>query len=229
MKYHILRILITASVLLNIILLINPCLFLKCTTQNQRKAYNRQYYDGRKSLFEILPKNYTDILFLGNSITDGVELHELFDNCNVKNRGINADTIEGIQERLVETLSVTPSKIFLLIGTNDLKYHSTSKIIIDYQKLLEKIKELAPSSRLFIQSILPVIDTELRSNKDINEINTQLKNICSNWDHIEFIDLTSALKDSNGQLESKYTYDGLHLNGTGYLKWKTVIEKYLKI
>ena len=38
-----------------------------------------EYYDQRRSLFEVLPIRSSDIVFLGNSITDGGEWAELFD------------------------------------------------------------------------------------------------------------------------------------------------------
>ena len=52
-----------------------------------QSSYNFQ----RRSLFEVLPIHSNDIVFLGNSITDGCEWAELFDNPRIKNRGISAD------------------------------------------------------------------------------------------------------------------------------------------
>ena len=47
-----------------------------------------EYNYQRRSLFEVLPVLSSDIVFLGNSITDGCEWAELFNNRHVKNRGI---------------------------------------------------------------------------------------------------------------------------------------------
>lgn len=33
---------------------------------------------------------------------------------------------------------------------------------------------------------------------------------------------------TKGMLDKRYTNDGLHLMGEGYLAWKEVIEKYVK-
>ena len=38
------------------------------------------YREQRRTLFELLPVRSSDIVFLGNSITDGCEWDELFDN-----------------------------------------------------------------------------------------------------------------------------------------------------
>ena len=56
--------------------------------------YNQFYYQ-RSTLFEKLPIDSDDIVFLGNSITNGCEWHELFNNPNIKNRGISSD-VSGV-------------------------------------------------------------------------------------------------------------------------------------
>ena len=48
-----------------------------------------EYNFQRRSLFEKLPVTSKDIVFLGNSITDGGEWNELLANPRVKNRGIS--------------------------------------------------------------------------------------------------------------------------------------------
>ena len=65
------------------ILILAAALFAVGTAFAQSE-YNRQ----RRSLFEVLPVYSSDIVFLGNSITDGCEWAELFNNRHVKNRGI---------------------------------------------------------------------------------------------------------------------------------------------
>ena len=56
----------------------------------QERKYSTFYYQ-RATLFEELPVTSSDIIFLGNSITNGAEWAELFKNKHVKNRGISGD------------------------------------------------------------------------------------------------------------------------------------------
>jgi hexosaminidase len=53
------------------------------------------YYHQRVTHFKSLPQSNGDIIFLGNSITDGGEWQELFDDLSVKNRGISGDVSAG--------------------------------------------------------------------------------------------------------------------------------------
>ena len=65
----------------------------------QERKYST-FYEQRATLFEELPVTSKDIIFLGNSITNGCEWAELFQNKNVKNRGISGDICMGVYDRL---------------------------------------------------------------------------------------------------------------------------------
>ena len=82
-------------------------------------SYSQQYsehYNERKALFETTVDTENEIIFLGNSITEGGDWKVLFPNQNVINRGISGDTTDGILFRLDEITSSKPKKIFILIG-----------------------------------------------------------------------------------------------------------------
>jgi hypothetical protein len=62
------------------------------------------------------------VVFVGDSITEGFPIDEIL-QCNkpMYNRGINGDTSIGVLDKLKEEVfDLIPSKVFLLIGTNDL-------------------------------------------------------------------------------------------------------------
>ncbi|MCP3895963.1 MAG: sialate O-acetylesterase, partial [Bacteroides sp.] len=93
------------------------CVVMMCYGQEHK--YSTFYYQ-RASLFEELPIDSKDIVFLGNSITNGGEWAELLNNKRVKNRGISGDICQGVYDRLDPILKGKPAKIFLLIGINDI-------------------------------------------------------------------------------------------------------------
>ncbi|GHT15298.1 sialate O-acetylesterase [Bacteroidia bacterium] len=200
--------------------------------QTGPSAYNYQ----RRSLFEILPTTTADIIFFGNSITDFCEWVELFNNPNIKNRGISGDRTYWMLDRLDPIIKGKPHKLFLLIGTNDIGYEAGNPqdVANNITKLVERFQAESPQTKLYIQSILPVNnDFELYAKRhgaksaEIIEANNLLKNICAQKS-ITFIDVYSQLIDQNGKLNKEYTNDGLHLLGQGYLVWKGVLEEYIK-
>lgn len=193
------------------------------------------YYDQRATLFESLPVTASDIIFLGNSITDGCEWAELFGNPHFKNRGISGDVIMGVYDRLAPTLKGKPAKIFLMIGINDVSHDlSADSILVMYKKLVNKIRVETPKTKLYIQSVLPVNDEFTRFPKVHNktqvilDINKGLK-LLAKEKGCAYIDIYSHLIAPGTQsLNKKYTNDGLHLLGPGYLIWKEVLKPYVK-
>jgi len=188
------------------------------------------YYYQRKSLFEILPDDSAEIIFLGNSITNGCEWHELFSNPKIKNRGINGDYTVGVLNRLNEIVRSKPRKIFLMVGINDLgRDIPVDTVINNYQKILDTLKIRTSKTEIYIQSVLPDnldISPGRQPIQLICELNKKLK-ILASENGITFIDLYPSFIDKKGYLDSSFTNDGLHLMGKAYLKWKEIIAKYV--
>lgn len=197
----------------------------------QRSAYWKQ----RTTLFDLLPIEKDDIVFLGNSITDGGEWCELFNNEKLKNRGISGDVISGIKERLYQVVNGKPAKIFLLVGINDVSHNLTSKrILSEYEELVKEIREKSPETRLYIQSIMPIDNSFNRykalTGKEnvVTEINQGLPEIAEKYG-ATYIDLWPALSDrTTGKLKKKFTNDGLHLTGSGYTAWADAIRGFVE-
>lgn len=187
----------------------------------------KAYYYHRKEHFETLPDTSGEIIFLGNSITDGAEWSELFGgDPRIKNRGIGGDDTDGVLERLDEVTSSKPAKVFIMIGTNDLAYgKSVDHVADNHKKIIAAIREASPSTRIYMQSVLPVDDAVhvTRPNASMLEINRRLKAYCGEAG-VTYIDLVPVFSDNKGKLSKAYSIDGLHLNGAGYRKWVEVIK-----
>ena len=194
----------------------------------QRENANRniiqsKYYLAKESQFETLNIKSSDIVFLGDSITNRCEWEEVFNNSSIKNRGIDGDTTDGILNRLNTITKGHPKKIFLMIGINDLLHkRDTVYILNNYKQILNEIRMNSSDTTIYIESILP--NNNIRSNKDVKLLNSELQKL--NGNRIVYIDLFDEFVKDN-RLSTKYTYDGTHLNGRGYLIWKQEIEKYI--
>lgn len=210
-------------------------LFLLCSGYgfSQEKKYSTFYYQ-RASLFETLPVGSSDIIFLGNSITNGCEWSELFADSRVKNRGISGDVACGVYDRLDPILKGKPDKIFLLIGINDVARGTPADSIArQIGRIVEKVRKDSPSTRLYLQSLLPVSDHyklfEGHTSRGgmVPEINERLKRLAAR-EQITYIDLYAHFVDpSTGQMNIAYTNDGLHLLGNGYLLWRDLVKPYI--
>ncbi|HLI94177.1 MAG TPA: family 20 glycosylhydrolase [Puia sp.] len=187
------------------------------------------YYHQRVTHFQTLHRSCTDILFLGNSITDGAEWSELFNDARIRNRGISGDITAGVLHRLAYLAGGTPEKVFLLIGINDLsRGTSPDSVVKNILLIADYLHEQTPATHLYVQSLLPVNDgfgkfgTHTNKGRDILVVNRSLQNDAESH-HYSFVDLYSSFCDSAGKLRSAFTNDGLHLTGEGYLLWKHLL------
>ena len=58
-------------------IMLSICLLCACTTLQAQGRKHTTFFDQRATLFEVLPTSKKDIIFLGNSITNGGEWAEL--------------------------------------------------------------------------------------------------------------------------------------------------------
>jgi lysophospholipase L1-like esterase len=171
------------------------------------------------------------IVFLGNSITEGGKWKQLLKDSTVINRGISGDNTFGVLARIDEIIKLKPSSLFVLIGTNDLSKKIPDEAVIEnIFTIVSKIKSGSPKTKIFIQSILPVNETvekfpqQFNNSIHINAINDQLARYATRMRYT-YIDLYGKFIDSQGKLDVKYTYDGLHLNAVGYQRWVEVLKE----
>lgn len=191
------------------------------------------YYQQRVTHFKTLPLTKGDIIFLGNSITDGAEWSELFADLHMKNRGISGDVSAGVIHRLDEVANRRPAKLFLMIGINDLAGNVTpDSIARNIFFIAAYIRQQSPSTKLYVQSILPVNDMygkfsgHTKKGIQIKELNEQLRKMADEYKYT-FIDLYSSFCNEEGKLKAGLSNDGLHLKGEGYLLWKHLLYPFV--
>ena len=176
------------------------------------------YYDQRELLFEAMPTSENDIIFLGNSITDGGEWYELFENPNCKNRGISGDIVAGVLNRLETITKGQPAMIFLMIGTNDINHGiNNDSIALGVREVVQRIKRESPHTHIIVQSILPTNDCyglftgHTKRWQDVAVINNMIKTMTEE-ENVTYLDLYNHFATEEGKMDPKYSNDGLHLN-----------------
>lgn len=198
-------------------------------------SFRFYYYDQKLSMFEQMPAKDNCIIWLGDSITDGCEWSELFPNYNNLNRGVSSDNTFGVLNRLSEIIRRKPAKIFILIGINDIARNIPVDVILrNYTKMVERIQKESPRTKIYVQSLLPTNNqfTQFKNHQNkeavIQTVNKGIAQLAIDK-KINFIDLYAAFQDKEGRLDVRFTNDGLHLTGAGYLRWKEVLTqgKYL--
>ena len=178
-----------------------------------------------------------DIIFIGDSIVEYYPLQELFgDAMTIVNRGIR-----GYQTRLLlENLDAhlygdAVDQIVLLIGTNDIgKDIPMNEALDNLEGVIQSLNRDYPLSQIKLVSILPVNEGEeykqtvyIRTNEKIREWNQAYEALASAYMQVDFVPIYDSLTDSEGQLQSTYTTDGLHLSVAGYQALSDALKTYL--
>ena len=188
----------------------------------------RNHYLQRADLYRHTKIEKGDIVFLGDSITDGGCWDELFPDLKIKNRGINADDTVGVLDRVDDYLMGEPAALFILIGTNDLNfwaYRHDNEILANYREILARCQRITPSTKVFVESILP---RGKRYAKHIKALNIQLEKLANEFGYT-FINLFPHFADENGALKKEFNNDHLHLMASGYEVWVKILTPYLDI
>ncbi len=145
------------------------------------------------------------------------------------NRGISGDTSDKMLERLEENaLSIRPSEILILVGTNDLSRGIDADVIVG--NIASAVDKCIAGSvgKITVSSLLPVnrsVNSQMvgsRKNADIIAINEKLSRLCEEK-HVIYADMFSVLTDTDGNFNAEYTYDGLHPNAKGYAVMASVL------
>ncbi len=189
--------------------------------------------NSRLERLERYTYNKESIVFLGDSITSRYDLDKYFPNYNVYNSGIAGNMTKDILENMENRIfTYNPTKVFILIGTNDLVYSGLDNdgIKNNIEEIINKIYEKNNNTKIYLESIYPINTSlnkeivEIRTNDNIKDLNNKIEKMCDN-NKCTYINMYDDLTDKNGNMKRIYTVDGLHLNKIGY---KVVTNKLIK-
>ncbi len=167
------------------------------------------------------------LLFIGDSLIEFYDWERRFAGHEVFNCGIAGETVEGLFSRLSGVLEkvLTPDFVFIMTGINNMAM-GDKHFPGTYRKIIGQIKAKSPSSKIFVQSLLPVFFPFI-SNDEILEMNNKLQHMAEEED-VFYSDIHAVFLDSSSAPNKSYLLDdGVHLSSEGYRAWSAEIEKLL--
>ena len=178
-----------------------------------------------------------DMIFIGDSIVEYYPLQELLGTAKtIVNRGIRGYQTGLLLDNLDAHLyGDAVDQIVLLIGTNDIgKDIPMNEALDNLEGVIQSLNRDYPLSQIKLVSILPVNEGEeykqtvyIRTNEKIKEWNQAYEALASAYMQVDFLPIYDSLTDSEGQLKSAYTTDGLHLSVAGYQALSDTLKTYL--
>lgn len=172
------------------------------------------------------------LVFLGDSITQGWgdDLKGAFGETKVANRGISGDTTRGMLIRLKEdVLSLKPSGVVLLMGTNDLEEGAAPEVIAGNLKLiLAELKAFDKEMPIVLCNVFPSSASKKRPAEKIQKINELYAEVVKGDPQITLINTWKMFADEKGDARKEEFPDLLHPNGMGYEMWAGTLRPVLE-
>lgn len=178
----------------------------------------------RVSYFGMLPVKADDVLIIGDEMIHGGEWHELLRSDKIKSRGLGWGygglDISQHQTDLAAILTgngnkVAPAKIFFYVGTSDKNTTSVSN-------LLDRAKELAPESKLYVISQIPLSSN---ANSAVVAFNNSIQSIAEQKG-ATYVDIYNTLLNAYGSVDAE-DITANYLYGRGYVKVANKLAEYL--
>ncbi|MCP4763649.1 MAG: hypothetical protein GY870_17900 [archaeon] len=197
---------------------IDSALNLSFETQHKISSYHQDKID----LFNALGGSSSEILFVGDSLIDNGEWQELLPNHQVINRGIQGIIISDLLNLVQQIKLIKAPKIFVMIGVNDLRRGLKQKnILTSYSNLINQLLE--NFELVFIHSILLGPSYEEELNIKTMDFNSNLEKLSKKNKRVVFINLNPMISPE-GYISKKFSFDGIHLNGSGYMIWRDAVK-----
>lgn len=139
-------------------------------------------------------------------------------------------TYQGQDMAVEKAIAATgASKVFLMMGMNDIGLYGIDATIENWGKLIERIQGNCPNVTIYIQSMTPIWTGGEKgdlNNTNMDIYNEKLKTFAKE-NNLDFIDVAPYMKDATGGMATRYCSDEyVHVTDLGAAAWIRVLKAY---
>lgn len=205
----------------------------KATTPEEKKDGGWQ---GRHHQFnEVSKKGEAELVFLGDSITQGWEgsgketWNKYYAQRKAANFGISGDRTEHVLWRLDHGNfdGLKPKLIVIMIGTNNTGHRMdpADQTAAGIKAILDRLDKKCPQSKVLLLGVFPCGEKPDEKRRVRNgEINALIAKL-ADGKKVVFKDITQEFLTKDGALPKDIMPDALHPNAKGYAIWAEAIEE----
>jgi lysophospholipase L1-like esterase len=193
--------------------------------------------DRHKKFLELAKSGNPEVVFLGDSITQGWEgagkeaWKKNFEPLKSFNFGIGGDQTGHVLWRLTEGgefETVQPKVVVLMIGTNNTGKHNAEQIAGGIGAIVKTIQEKSPKTKVLLLAVFPrAAKADAPPRVKIGEINKIISKL-DNGKSVRYLDIGPKFLQEDGTLTKEIMPDLLHLSPRGYEIWAEAITPTLK-
>ena len=178
----------------------------------------------------IAQKGGVDVLFVGDSITEGGEWGEGehwkrdFVPLATANFGIGGDTTQNLLWRLDNGAVgvLRPKVVVVLIGTNNLgrENAAAAEVARGVEAVVRKLRAAFPAAKIVLHGIFPCdYSPQAEVRQRVKDANARLARLDGLDGKVVFRDIGAVFLEPDGSILPAVSNDGLHLTPEGYRRW----------
>jgi lysophospholipase L1-like esterase len=185
---------------------------------------------------EIAKKGDIDVVFYGDSITDGwngagkAVWKDKFAPLKAVDFGIGGDRTQHLLWRMQngELEGYKAKVMVLMIGTNNLGANTNEEIADGIKAVVEEFQKQQPKAKVLLLGIFPRGEKADDKNRDrIKDINKIIAKM-DDGKKVKYLDIGEKFLEKDGSLSREIMPDFLHLSAKGYGIWGDAVEPVVK-
>lgn len=190
------------------------------------------WMDLHKSFLERDKKGDVDLLFLGDSITQGWNDNDVWKRYygprRAANFGIGGDRTQHVIWRLQngEVDHIRPKVAVLMIGTNNLGANTPDEIAVGIEEIVKLLRTKLPKTKILLLGIFPRSEKPAPIRDQIQAINAKIAQL-DDGRTVKYLDIGDRFVEKDGTISKEIMPDFLHLSHKGYMIWADAIEPTL--
>ena len=199
----------------------------------QRENWNRTLAEKKRELSSKWQDQRPLIILAGDSQIEFRNWYDLFaGGWAVRNCGLARAKIADVTQLVSAIGDQRPKMVVLMCGINNLSAGETREACLrDFTELLAAVRSHLQPESILVLSVMPLRETVVdrashQFNLNVNQFNIELETSCRQQ-QVLFLNVNSAVTDTNGRLAGELTVDGLHLNAEGYRRLAGIIAPQL--
>lgn len=195
---------------------------------------NLNRYKEENSKVQVLnAKNYSRVVFIGNSITEGWlnKRPDFFSSNKYINRGISGQTTPQMLLRFrQDVIALKPAVVVILAGINDIAENTGPYSAEATAGNIFSMCELAKQNdiKVIICSVLPATDFPWRRGLEpaqkVIGLNKTIKEYAAK-NKLFYVDYFSAMVNEKSGLKEELGTDGVHPNEAGYAVMEPILQR----
>lgn len=187
-----------------------------------------------RMLNELTQTAHPDIIFLGDSITQGWEgagkdvWQEHYGDRNAINLGIGGDRTQHVLWRIENgnLEGYSPKAVVLMIGTNNLPDGRSmpEQTVEGVKAIVARLQGKLPDAKILLLGVFPrgaAADDPLRDR--VATVNESISRL-DNGQNVHYLDIGNVFLEDDGSLSKEIMPDALHPSTAGYERWAAAID-----